>query len=159
METVTIKLTINGTPWQGEVAPDITLLHFIRQTLALTGTKEGCGVGECGACTVLINGRPVNACLMLAAEADGVELRTVEGEAADGTLTPLQAAFVENHAIQCGFCTPGMIMSAQSLLDRSPRPSEEQILEAISGNLCRCTGYSAILAAIKQAADEQGGQR
>jgi len=147
--TKPIQLTINGTPWEGAVPTTVTLLRFLRERLALTGTKEGCGIGECGACTVLVDGRPVNSCLMLAVEADGAAIRTVEGEAADGELTPLQRAFVEHHAIQCGFCTPGMIISAQALLERNPHPSDEEIAEAISGNLCRCTGYAAIVAAIR----------
>jgi carbon-monoxide dehydrogenase small subunit len=144
-----IKLTVNGTPWEGTVPTTLTLLRFLRERLALTGTKEGCGIGECGACTVLVDGRPVNSCLMLAVEADGTAVRTVEGEAADGELSPLQRAFVEHHAVQCGFCTPGMIISAQALLERNPHPSDEEIAEAISGNLCRCTGYTAIVAAIR----------
>lgn len=157
MADTTIKLTVNGRPWEGAVPGEMTLLRFLRQTLALTGTKEGCGVGECGACTVLLDGRPVNACLVLAAEVDDAELRTVEGEANDGQLSTLQQAMVDNHAIQCGFCTPGMVMSARGLLERTPDPSDEQILEALGGNLCRCTGYTTILGAVKQAAADEGG--
>ena len=155
--SVSIELTVNGAPWAGEVPAEMTLLRFIREVLALTGTKEGCGIGECSACVVLMNGRPINACLALAAEADGAVLRTIEGEATDGELSPLQEAFVEHHAIQCGFCTPGMIMSGQSLLERAPNPTDEEIAEALAGNFCRCTGYSAILTAMRQTADGQGG--
>ena len=157
-KTISIQLTVNGTPWAGQVPAEMTLLRFIREVLALTGTKEGCGIGECSACVVILDGRPVNACLALAAEVDGAELRTIEGEAAAGALSPLQEAFVEQHAIQCGFCTPGMVMSAQSLLDRTPDPSEAEIAEALAGNFCRCTGYSAILTAVRQAANRPGGE-
>jgi carbon-monoxide dehydrogenase small subunit len=149
-----IKLQVNGTPWSGQVAPNMTLLAFLRERLALTGAKEGCGIGECGACTVLLNGRPVNACLVLAVEADGAEVRTIEGEVRHNRLSDLQQAFIEHHAVQCGFCTPGMIMSAQALLERNPHPTEEEIVEAISGNLCRCTGYTAILSAIQSVAQK-----
>lgn len=146
-----IQLTVNGTPWEGTVPADLTLLRFLRERLALTGAKEGCGIGECGACTVIVNGRPINTCLMLAVEADGAVLQTVEGEASDGQLSGLQQAFVDHHAVQCGFCTPGMLMSVRALLQRNPSPTEEEIVEAIAGNLCRCTGYSAILSAIRSA--------
>ena len=156
MEETTIKLTVNGTPWEGTAPAAMTLLRFLRERLALNGTKEGCGIGECGACTVLVNNRPVNSCLMLAVEADGCDLRTIEGEAALGELTPLQQAFIRHHAVQCGFCTPGMILSAQALLERNPNPSEEEIVEAVAGNLCRCTGYTAIIAAIRSVAEEGG---
>ena len=157
-KTISIELTVNGSPWAGQVPAEMTLLRFIREVLALTGTKEGCGIGECSACVVIMNGRPINACLALAAEAHGATLRTIEGEATDGELSPLQEAFVELHAIQCGFCTPGMVMSAQSLLERTPDPSGEEIAEALAGNFCRCTGYSAILSAVRQAAGRQGGE-
>jgi carbon-monoxide dehydrogenase small subunit len=149
-----IRLTVNGVPWEGSVPSDLTLLRFLRETLALTGAKEGCGIGECGACTVLVDGRPLNACMMLAVEADGAALRTIEGEALAGELTALQRAFIDHHAVQCGFCTPGMLLSAQALLERSPAPSDEQIVEAIAGNLCRCTGYTSIIAAVRAAAAE-----
>ncbi len=130
----------------------MTLLEFVRGRLHLTGTKEGCGIGECGACTVLLDGRPVTACLVLAVEADGTSVETVEGEAKDGELSLLQRAFVEAGAIQCGFCTPGMIMSARGLLRRTPNPTNDEIVEAMAGNLCRCTGYEAILQAVRAAA-------
>jgi aerobic carbon-monoxide dehydrogenase small subunit len=163
MMEIAIKLTLNDTPWEGRVPADLTLLRLLRDRLALTGVKEGCGIGECGACTILMDGRPVNACLVLAVEADGAALRTIEGEVPrhGGTLSDLQQAFIDHHAVQCGFCTPGMIMAAQALLERTPHPSDEEIVEAIAGNLCRCTGYTAILAAIKSvvaAAAPQGGK-
>ena len=149
---IAIKLTVNGAPWEGQVPAEMTLLQLLRERIALTGTKEGCGIGECGACTVLLEGRPVNACMILAVEADGVSLRTVEGEADPQQLSALQQAFIDHHAVQCGFCTPGMIMSAQALLERNPRPSDDEIIDAISGNLCRCTGYAAILDAVRAVA-------
>ena len=129
----------------------LTLLEFLRDRLYLTGTKEGCGIGECGACTVLFDGKPVTACLVLAVEADGCTVETVEGEATNGQLSVLQRAFVETGAVQCGFCTPGMIMSARGLLRRNPNPNDDEIVEAMAGNLCRCTGYEAILAAVRVA--------
>jgi carbon-monoxide dehydrogenase small subunit len=134
------------------VPSELTLLEFLRDRLYLTGTKEGCGIGECGACTVLLDDKPVTACLILAAEADGCAVETVEGEATDGQLSDLQRAFVETGAVQCGFCTPGMIMSARGLLLRDPNPRDEEIVEAMAGNLCRCTGYEAILEAVRLAA-------
>ncbi len=159
----TIRLTVNGTPWQGTVPADWTLLRFLRERLALTGAKEGCGIGECGACTVLLEGRPVNACMVLAVEVDGASLRTIEGEARADRLTDLQQAFVDGHAVQCGFCTPGMVLAAQALLERDPDPDDEAIVEAIAGNLCRCTGYAAIVEAVRQVARQRragaGGER
>ncbi len=131
------------------VPAGMTLLELIRDRLHLTGTKEGCGIGECGACTVLLDGKPVTSCLVLAVEADGAAVETVEGEATNGELSRLQKAFVETGAVQCGFCTPGMIMSARGLLRRSPSPTNEEIVEAMAGNLCRCTGYEAILRAVR----------
>jgi aerobic carbon-monoxide dehydrogenase small subunit len=139
------------------VPAGMTLLEFVRGGLHLTGTKEGCGIGECGACTVLLDGKPVTACLVLAVEADGATVETIEGEATDGELSALQKAFVETGAVQCGFCTPGMIMSARGLLRRRPNPTDDEIVEAIAGNLCRCTGYEAILRAVKLCAE--GGRR
>ncbi|RKY95136.1 MAG: (2Fe-2S)-binding protein, partial [Candidatus Hydrothermota bacterium] len=129
-----------------------TLLDILREDLGLTGTKRGCDTGECGACTVLMNGRSVNSCLVLAGEVEGAEIITVEGLGGEEALHPLQEAFLEEDAVQCGFCIPGMLMSAKYLLDRNPDPSEEEIREAISGNLCRCTGYIPIIRAIKRAA-------
>ena len=144
-----ITVTVNGRAYTRDVTPHHTLLRFLREDLGLTGTKEGCGAGECGACTILFAGRPVNACLVLAVEADGVALETVEGEAADGSLSDLQQAFRDHHAVQCGFCTPGMLMSVRALLRRHPRPSEQEIREAIEGNFCRCTGYQQIIEAVQ----------
>lgn len=126
------------------------MLEFLHDDLAILSVKEGCGEGECGACTVMLDNKPVNSCLILAVEADGTSIRTVEGEVKDGKLSPLQESFKKNHATQCGFCTPGMIMSAQSLLERNPKPNEEEIKEAIEGNFCRCTGYRQIIDAISE---------
>jgi len=148
-----IDVTVNGRQEVASVSATVTLLEFLRDRLALTGTKEGCGIGECGACTVLMDGRPVTSCLMLAVEADGRSIETIEGETVGGELSILQQAFVDAGAIQCGFCTPGMIMSARGLFQRTADPSDEEIVEAIAGNLCRCTGYEAIVAAIRLARD------
>jgi carbon-monoxide dehydrogenase small subunit len=151
-----ITVTVNGAEEQLNVPSNMTLLQMLREKLALTGTKNGCEAGECGACTVLLNGEPVNSCMTLAAEVDGSEIVTVEGLAPDGQLSPLQEAFVEHNAVQCGFCTPGMLITAHSLLQRNPHPTEEEIKEALVGNLCRCTGYVRIIRAI-QAVAEKGG--
>jgi carbon-monoxide dehydrogenase small subunit len=145
---VPIRITVNGEAYHLEVKPNRVLLDVLREDLGLTGTKKGCGMGKCGACTVLMNGRPVHCCLILAAQADRKEITTIEGIAAKEP-HPLQAAFVENGAIQCGFCTPGMINAAKALLDANPNPSEAEIKAAIAGNLCRCTGYNQIVAAIQ----------
>jgi carbon-monoxide dehydrogenase small subunit len=150
-----ISLTVNGEQITLGVEDNWTLLHVLRECLALTGTKQGCGMGECGACTVLLDGKPVNSCLVLAREADGCEILTVEGEAVGGELSILQQAFIEHGAIQCGFCTSGMLMSARALLMRNPDPTEDEIKEAICGNLCRCTGYKPILDAIMDAASKE----
>jgi carbon-monoxide dehydrogenase small subunit len=147
-----ITVNVNGTREQLDVPSSMTLLQMLREKLALTGTKNGCEAGECGACTVLVDGEPVNSCMMLAVEADGREVLTVEGLAPEGRLSPLQEAFLEHNAIQCGFCTPGMLLSATALLRRNPQPTEEQIKEALVGNLCRCTGYVRIIDAIQAAA-------
>lgn len=154
----TIEVTINGAVERVDVPSNMTLLQMLRERLALTGTKNGCEAGECGACTVLLDGEPVNSCMMLAVEADGHEVRTVEGLSVDGEPSPLQQAFVEHNAVQCGFCTPGMLISAHALLARDPHPTEEAIKEAIVGNLCRCTGYVRIIDAIQDAAARQGGE-
>jgi carbon-monoxide dehydrogenase small subunit len=150
-----INLTVNSEEVRIEVDDRWTLLYLLREVLSLTGTKEGCGKGECGACTVLLDGKPVNSCLVLAREADGCEVRTIEGEARGEDLSALQQAFIDAGAIQCGFCTPGMIMSARALLMRNPDPTREEAEEAICGNLCRCTGYKPIVAAILNAAREE----
>jgi carbon-monoxide dehydrogenase small subunit len=143
---------VNGAREHLDVPGNLTLLQLLREKLALTGTKNGCEAGECGACTVLLDGEPVNSCMMLAVEADGRSVLTVEGLAPEGQLSPLQEAFVEHNAVQCGFCTPGMLMSAAALLERNPHPSETEIKEALVGNLCRCTGYVRIIAAVQAAA-------
>ncbi len=153
-----IALTVNGQRERASVPASMTLLELLRESLHLTGAKEGCGIGECGACTVLLDGLPVTACLVLAVEADGREVRTIEGEARDGELSALQKAFIDAGAVQCGFCTPGMILSARALLERNPNPSDDEIVEAIAGNLCRCTGYEAIVQAIRQAAGSLNGR-
>lgn len=151
-QTRTIDLTINGRARSLEVAVHHTLLEVLREEVDLTGTKECCVVGECGACTVLIDGRSVNSCLMLAVEADGSSVLTVEGLAVDGELNPLQEAFLDQSAAQCGFCIPGQLMSATALLERIDEPTDEDIQEALAGNLCRCAGYEQIFAAVRQAA-------
>lgn len=147
-----IQLTVNGEPVETAVAPNRTLLQFLREDLGLTGAKHGCGHGDCGACTVILDGKPVNSCLVLAVQANGREVVTIEGLAENGRLHPIQQAFVDNGAIQCGYCTPGMILSAKALLDKHPKPTELDIRTAISGNLCRCTGYQKIVEAIAAAA-------
>jgi carbon-monoxide dehydrogenase small subunit len=143
-----IHITVNGNALDLTVEPHRTLLEVIREELHLTGTKAGCLVGDCGACTLLLDGKPVNSCLVLAVQADGRQVTTIEGVEAPQGLHPLQAAFVEKGAIQCGYCTPGMILTAKSLLDRNPKAGEAEIRKAISGNLCRCTGYQKIVEAI-----------
>jgi len=148
----TITLTINGKTEYLVVPAHMTLLQLLRDKLALTGTKNGCEAGECGACTVLVDGEPINSCLMLAVEADGREVVTVEGLAHDGEVGALQGAFVKHNAVQCGFCTPGMLISAHALLARNPHPDDDEIKAALLGNLCRCTGYVRIIDAIKEVA-------
>ena len=146
---VQLHLKVNGMEHKIEVEPRRTLLELIREDLELTGTKEGCSLGECGTCTVLLDGRPIKSCITLAVQANGREVTTIEGlEGSDGTLHPLQQAFMEHGAIQCGFCTPGMVLSAKALLDENPRPTEMEVRQAIAGNLCRCTGYQKIVEAI-----------
>lgn len=149
-----ITLTVNGKKYQRDVTQAKNLLHFLREDIGLTGTKEGCGAGECGACTVVMNGKTVNSCLILAVEADGAEILTIEGEAKNGQLSKLQQAFKKNHAVQCGFCTPGMILSARALLETNAKPTVEQIKVAIEGNFCRCTGYQQIIEAIQDASGQ-----
>ncbi len=142
-------MKVNGAPVQVLVDPTWTLLRVIREELRLTGTKKGCGQGDCGVCTVLMNGRAVNACLVLALQAEGKEIETIEGLGTPEKLHPLQASFIRNGAVQCGFCTPGVLMSAVALLRKNPHPSEDEIKRGISGNLCRCTGYLKIIKAIQ----------
>ena len=153
-----ISFTLNGELTEAMVEDNVTLLDFIRDTLDLTGTKKGCEEGECGACTVMIDGKPVNSCLVLAREIAGRELLTIEGLAENGKLSPLQQAFIDKWALQCGYCTPGMIMSAKALLDVNPNPTEYEIRDAIAGNLCRCTGYAKIVEAVQAAAKEMFGK-
>ncbi len=150
---INIKLNVNGKDHELEVEDSMRLLDIIRDELRLTGTKEGCAVGECGACTVIMNGDAVNSCLILATQADNAIIETVENLEQDDVLSKLQNAFVEEGAIQCGFCTPGMLMSAKALLDKIQHPTENQIKEALEGNLCRCTGYVPILNAVKKTAE------
>ena len=152
MSEVAIHLTVNGEPHSLSVQPHETLLRVLRERLLLTGTKECCGEGECGACTVLLDGRTVDSCLVLAVETDGGEVTTIEGLERDGVLHPVQQAFLDSGAVQCGFCTPGMVMSAVHLLDRNPNPTPGQVREALCGNLCRCTGYTRIVGAVLEAA-------
>ncbi len=147
----TVAVTVNGKKYTREVVGHRTLLRFLREDLGLTGTKEGCGAGECGACTVILNGKTVNSCLVLAPEADGATIETVEGEAKNGKLSNLQEAFHRNHGVQCGFCTPGMLMSVKALLKEHPKPTVDQIKEAIEGNFCRCTGYQQIIESVLDA--------
>ena len=143
-----IDLTVNGQRLQKEVDPQTTLVEFLRESLHLTGTKEGCGTGDCGACTVLVDGNPVNSCLMLAADADGRQVTTIEGLANEGALHPLQQVFVDHGAVQCGFCSPAMILSAKALLDRNRNPAEHDIKQALSGVLCRCGSYKKIVESV-----------
>jgi carbon-monoxide dehydrogenase small subunit len=147
-----IRVTVNGVTHAAEVEPRITLVDFLRGELGLGGTHVGCEHGVCGACTVLWNGRAVRSCIMLAVQADGSELTTVEGLARDGELHPIQQAFLEAHGLQCGFCTPGFLMSVYELLDRSPDPTDEEIKDTLGGQICRCTGYQAIFEAVRLAA-------
>ena len=150
---INIKIIVNGNDHELKVEDSMRLLDILRDELRLTGTKEGCAVGECGACTVIMNGDAVNSCLILATQANNATIETVENLEQDDVLSKLQNAFVEEGAIQCGFCTPGMLMSAKALLDKTPHPTEDQIKEALEGNLCRCTGYVPILNAVKKAAE------
>jgi carbon-monoxide dehydrogenase small subunit len=160
MANHTISVMVNGGKEYLDVPSNMTLLQMLREKLALSGTKNGCAAGECGACTVLVDGEPVNSCLMLAVEADGCEVTTVEGlarsetgQSMEGQLSPLQEAFVKHNAVQCGFCTPGVLISAHALLERNPHPTEEETREALVGNLCRCTGYLRFIQAVQTAAE------
>jgi carbon-monoxide dehydrogenase small subunit len=148
----TINLTVNSSSEQVSVPSNMTLMSLLREKLALTGTKNGCSAGECGACTVLLNGEPVNSCMVLAAECDGAEIVTVEGLAHDHQLDPIQETIIDAGGVQCGFCTPGILISSRALLNRNPDPSEDDIRAALVGNLCRCTGYVRIVESVKAAA-------
>jgi carbon-monoxide dehydrogenase small subunit len=150
----TVTITINGVKHTHEVEPRLLLVHFIRELAGLTGTHVGCDTSQCGACTIHMDGLAVKSCTVLAVQADGAELKTIEGMAKDGQLHPIQEGFWEKHGLQCGFCTPGMIMSAAQMLERSPRPSEQEIRHQLEGNLCRCTGYHNIVKAIEWAAEK-----
>jgi len=154
MHTITVTLTINGEQRHVETAANQTLLYLLRDDLGLTGTKDGCREGECGACTVVLDGEPVNSCLVLAGQADGHQVLTVEGLARNGQLHAVQRAFVEAGAVQCGFCTPGAILAAVALLSRTKNPTDQQVREALVGNLCRCTGYTKMVEAVRLAAEE-----
>jgi aerobic carbon-monoxide dehydrogenase small subunit len=147
-----VRVKVNGQEHEAEIEPRLLLVHFIREVLGLTGTHVGCDTTNCGACTVLLNGRAIKSCTMFAVQVDGQEIRTIEGLARNGELHPLQEGFREEHGLQCGFCTPGMIMAACALLEKNPHPSEQEIRWGISGNLCRCTGYQNIVKAVQYAA-------
>lgn len=151
--TVAIKVTVNGQTHEHEVEPRQMLVSYLREELGLTGTHVGCDTSNCGACTAVVDGQAVKVCTMLAAQADGAEITTIEGLAANGALHPLQAAFRETHGLQCGFCTPGMIMAAWQLLERNATPSDAEIRHALEGNFCRCTGYDNIIKAVQLAAE------
>ena len=156
--SIAVEITVNSTSWRGSIEPRTTLADFLREHLGLTGTHVGCEHGVCGACSILLDGLPVRSCLMYAAQADGCAVTTIEGlSQADGTPGALQDAFCETHALQCGYCTPGMVIAAHALLQENPAPSEGEIREALSGNLCRCTGYVQIVEAVQLAAARKEG--
>ncbi len=148
-----VHYTINGRAYEAYIEPNRTLLEVVRDELRLTGAKEGCGTGDCGACSMIVNGKLVTSCLMLAPQADGAEITTIEGLATNGDLHPVQQAFIDTGGVQCGFCIPGMILAGKALLDKNPKPDEQEIRTAIAGNLCRCTGYTKIVEAIAAAAE------
>jgi len=152
-----VSLTVNGAKRTAEVEPRLLLVHFLRENLGLTGTNVGCDTSQCGACTVIIDGQAVKSCTVLTVQADGTKITTIEGLASDGKLHPIQQAFWDKHGLQCGFCTPGMILTALDLLGRNPKPSEAQVRHAIDGNLCRCTGYQNIVASVQEAAGRMKG--
>jgi len=154
---VELHVAVNGAMHHDEVEPRLLLVHYLRETLGLTGTHVGCDTSQCGACTVLLDGKSVKSCTVLAAQVDGGEVTTIEGVARDGVMHPLQDAFHEEHGLQCGFCTPGMVIAAIDLLQRTPRPTDEQIRIGLEGNLCRCTGYQNIVKAVKAAAERMAG--
>jgi len=153
-----IRLVVNGDNKTLSVDPSQTLLHVLREDLGLTGAKEGCGTGDCGACTVILNGKAVNSCLILAVDADGGQVMTVEGLLKDGKLHPLQKEFIEEHAVQCGYCIPGVLMTSLAYLNENPRPTKEEITKAISGNICRCGGYQFIVKAVSNASKQMKGR-
>jgi aerobic carbon-monoxide dehydrogenase small subunit len=158
MTTMRVQLTVNGEAHEADVEPRLLLVHLLRENLRLTGTHIGCDTTHCGACTVLVDGRPIKSCTMFAVQANGRRLLTVEGLEQDGTLHPLQESFMSEHGLQCGYCTPGMLMTGYAFLQANPRPSEDEVRTAISGNLCRCTGYVNIVKAVQHAAARlQGG--
>jgi len=148
-----VSITVNGTTYEREVEPRMLLAHFLREDLALTGTNIGCDTSQCGSCTVLMDGAAVKSCTVLAVQADGSEVTTIEGLASNGNLHPVQTAFWEKHGLQCGFCTPGMILSVVDMLNNNPHPTDEEIRHGLDGNICRCTGYENIVRAVKYAAD------
>lgn len=152
-----LRVTVNGSKVNAPVSPSDTLCEFLRTRLGLFGTKEGCDTGDCGACTVVLNGKAVNSCLVLAVETEGGQVTTIEGLSSDGELHPLQQAFIDSGTVQCGFCTPGMIMGAKALLDENPNPSQEEIRLGLAGNLCRCTGYVSVIQAVTAAAKQLRG--
>ena len=154
-----LRFTLNGEETSLDIEAGISALQLIRDVLELKGTKEGCGIGECGACTVVVDGKAVNACLMFAAQLDGHDVLTVEGLGEDDALHPIQQSFIEHHAVQCGFCTPGILMSTRALLEENPNPNRAEIVKAVAGNLCRCTGYQSIIGAIDAAANGLSGKR
>jgi aerobic carbon-monoxide dehydrogenase small subunit len=156
--SVRVTMTVNGAQQSAEVEPRLLLVHFLRETLGLTGTHVGCDTSNCGACTVHLNGEAIKSCTLLAAQADGAEIKTIEGMGQEGALHPLQEAFWEHHGLQCGYCTPGMLMTALDLLERDPDPSDEAIRSAIHGNLCRCTGYQSIVKSIREGAAVMRGE-
>ena len=147
-----VSMTVNGTSFTNDVEPRTLLVHYLRENLRLTGTHVGCDTSSCGACTVIVNGETVKSCTLLAVQCEGAEIKTIEGMASNGKLHPIQESFREKHGLQCGFCTPGMIMSSWQLLERNPKPSEDEIRHALEGNFCRCTGYHNIVNAVQDAA-------
>ena len=149
-----VSMTVNGTTYTNDVEPPTLLVHYLRENLRLTGTHVGCDTSSCGACTIVVNGEAVKSCTLLAVQCEGAEIKTIEGMASNGNLHPIQESFREKHGLQCGFCTPGMIMSSWQLLERNPNPSEDEIRHALEGNFCRCTGYHNIVNAVQDAANK-----